>query len=242
MLPSFDSLREQLLRAGMAPRRVRRYVLELRDHLTDLMEQERASGLDAGQARNRAMVLLGGEAELAQAMIRSAPSLSLAARAPWMVFVMWPVSLLVAAIFFNALLLMHLLAPVQGLTPAEMTDGFRALINLANIVINYLVAGALSAGCIAVGVRQRLNSGWIWTGLGFIAVFSGFLGFHMHVIPPDGGYRGGVTYSVVDVAYLNHRPDLAATVALAAARASVLFALAATTYRILRMRLIPDSL
>lgn len=242
MLPNFDSLRDQLLRTGMAPRRVRRYVLELRDHLTDLIEQERASGLDAGQSHDRAMVLLGEEAELAQAMIRSAPSLSLAARAPWMVFVMWPVSLLVAAIFLNALLLLHLLAPVQGLTPAEMPDGYRALINLANIVINYLVAGALSAGCIAVGLRQRLNSGWIWMGLGFIAVFSGFLGFHTHVIPPGGGHRGGVSYSVLAVGYLNHRPDLAATVALATVRASVLFALTATTYRILRMRLIPNSL
>src|SRR5580698_7179055 len=112
MRPSFDSLREQLLRAGIAPRRVRRYVVELREHLIDLTEQERALGLDARQAGERAMVLLGADAELALAMIRSSPSLSLAARAPWMVFVIWPVSLLVAAILLNDLLLMHLLTPV----------------------------------------------------------------------------------------------------------------------------------
>jgi hypothetical protein len=239
MLPSFDSLREQLLRAGIAPRRVRRYVVELREHLTDLTEQERAAGLGDRQAHDRAMVLLGGDTELAQAMIRSAPILSLATRAPWMVFVMWPVSLMVAAVFLNAVLLMHLLSPVQTLTPGEMPERYLALIDLANVVVNYVVAGALSAACITVGLRQRLLTGWIWAGLGLIAVFSGFFGFYMHVIPPEGGTRGGVVYSVVHYVYLHGRPDTAATVAVAAGRAFVLFAVAGTVYHSLRKRLTP---
>jgi len=237
MRPSFDSLQEQLLRAGFAPRRVRRYVVELREHFADLTECERAAGLDARQACDRAMVLLGGEAELAQAMIRKGPGLSLAARAPWMMFVMWPVSLLVAATFLSAVLLMHLLWPVQGLTPAEMPERYRTLIGVAYVVVNYLLAGALSAGCITVALRQRLASGWIWAGLGLIAVFSGFVGFHVHVSAPEGGYRAGVAYSVVHYVYLHGRPSMAATVAVAAGHAAFLFAVPATVYFALRMRL-----
>ncbi|HEY6453717.1 MAG TPA: hypothetical protein VIY90_00395 [Steroidobacteraceae bacterium] len=236
MLPSFELLQERLLRAGVAPRRVRRYVLELREHFTDLAEHERAAGLTAGEARERALLLLGGEADLAQAMIQTAGHRSLAARAPWMVFVMWPVLLLVAAIFLSALLLIYLLWPVQGLTPAQMPDSYRILIGLAYVVVNYLLAGALSTGCIIIALRQRLTSGWIWAGLSLIAVFSGFLGVHMHVIPTANGHQGGVSYYVVETVYLHGLPNLAATVEVAAARATVMLAVAAAAYRVLQMR------
>jgi len=37
-------LEERLLRAGVAPRHVRRYVAELRDHLADLRAEEERAG------------------------------------------------------------------------------------------------------------------------------------------------------------------------------------------------------
>ncbi|HEV2704261.1 MAG TPA: hypothetical protein VGV09_21730 [Steroidobacteraceae bacterium] len=237
MLRSFDSLREQLLRAGIAPRRVRRYVVELREHLSDLAECGRASGLNATQAHGRAMLLLGGDAELAQAMIQSVPRLSLAARAPWMVFVMWPTLLLVAATFLSALLLIRLLWPVQGLTPAEMPANYRTLLDLANVVINYVVVGVLSASCITVALRQRLASGWIWVGLGFMAVFSGCFGFHMHVVPPAGGHAGDTSYSLAGLVFVDGHVNSAATFAAAALHAGTLFAMTATSYALLRTRI-----
>src|SRR5580692_11265746 len=150
MQPSFDSLRERLLRAGIAPRRVRRYLAELREHLADLTERERASGLDPRQASERALSLLGGDAELAKAMIDKGCGRSLAARAPWAVFVMSPLLLLVAALALNSILMFRLLWPMQGLTPGEMPESYRALIDLSGVVTNYVLGAVLSLGCIAV--------------------------------------------------------------------------------------------
>ena len=70
-MPSFENVREQLLLAGIAPRHARRYVTELREHLADLVAQERATGLEVAPAEERARSLLGSDAQLAEAMIRT---------------------------------------------------------------------------------------------------------------------------------------------------------------------------
>jgi hypothetical protein len=44
--PRFDRLSERLLRAGIAPRHVRRYVRELSDHFDDLCEMRRGAARD----------------------------------------------------------------------------------------------------------------------------------------------------------------------------------------------------
>ncbi len=51
-------LRERLLRAGISPGHASRYVTELREHLADLVAQERTSGLDARQAEANARALV----------------------------------------------------------------------------------------------------------------------------------------------------------------------------------------
>jgi hypothetical protein len=240
MQPSFDSLRERLLRAGIAPRRVRRYLAELREHLADLTERERASGLDATQASDRAMSLLGGDAELAKAMIDKGCGRSLAARAPWAVFVMSPLFLLLAALAVNSILMFRLLSPMQGLTPDEMPGSYRALIDLAGLVINYLLGAVLSVACIVVALRQRLESGWVWLGLGLIAVLTGLLGFHVHEYPAIPGHKAAVSYSLADVVYWHERVSLAASLGVSALRALVLFSMAGIAYHMVRLRLVPD--
>jgi hypothetical protein len=239
MQPSFDSLRERLLRAGIAPRRVRRYLAELREHLADLTERERASGLDARQAGERAVSLLGGDAELAQAMIAKGCGRSLAARAPWAVFVMSPLFLLVAALALNSILMFRLLWPMQGLTPDEMPGSYRALIDLAGLVTNYLLGAVLSVGCLVVALRQRLESGWVWLGLGLVAVLTGLFGFHVHEFPAVAGHKAEVSYSMANVVYWNDQVSLAASLGVSALRAVVLFSVAGVAYYLVRRRLIP---
>ncbi|HTC43618.1 MAG TPA: hypothetical protein VK696_01080 [Steroidobacteraceae bacterium] len=240
MQPGFDSLRERLLRAGIAPRRVHRYLAELREHLADLTERERASGLDPRQAGERAMSLLGGDAELAKAMIDKGCGRSLAARAPWAVFVMSPLFLLVAALALNSMLMFRLLWPMQGLTPGEMPESYRALIDLSGVITNYLLGAVLSLGCIAVALRQRLESGWVWLGLGLIAVLTGLLGFHVHEYPAVPGHKAAVSYSLAEVIYWHERASLAASLGVGALRAVVLFSVAGIAYHMVRLRLVPD--
>ena len=50
MEPLFRNLRERLLRAGVAPRHVRRYLAELEDHLSDLLAEEEQSGRSSADA------------------------------------------------------------------------------------------------------------------------------------------------------------------------------------------------
>jgi len=234
----FETVREQLLRAGVSPRYTNRYVAELREHLADLIERERASGRGVEQATARALALIGTDADLARAAIETGAPRSLAARAPWAMFVILPLVLWMAVLSADIVSMMHLLWPVRGLTPDEMPESYRALIALGSFTARYLIGLLLAAGCIAVAVRQRLASGWFWVGLTLIALLTGIVGIYMHVIPPEDGHRGGTVYSMAALVYLHGRVDLAATLGAWALHAAALFALAAAAYRALRARLV----
>jgi hypothetical protein len=86
----FETLAEALLRGGIAPRYVRRYVRELAEHLDDLTVQQRASGYDGEDAVRRARARLGDDSELAQAMLDQPSMRSWSARMPWLVFLFLP--------------------------------------------------------------------------------------------------------------------------------------------------------
>ena len=128
----FESVREELLSAGIAPRHVNRYITELREHLADLAARERATGMDARQANERALALLGEDRQLAQAMIEKGATRSLAARAPWSVFAVLPVVALLAVLGVTFFAMFQLLWPVRDLAFADMSSGYKALIALAS--------------------------------------------------------------------------------------------------------------
>ena len=86
----FDNLAETLLKGGIAPRHVRRYLAELREHLEDLTAQQRTAGYEREDAGLRARALLGDDDELATAMLEQKQFRSWAARAPWAVFLLLP--------------------------------------------------------------------------------------------------------------------------------------------------------
>lgn len=86
----FEAVADSLLKGGVAPRHVRRYVRELDEHLDDLTAQQRASGYDGEDAALRARARLGDDAELTQAMLEQPGMKSWAARLPWLVFVALP--------------------------------------------------------------------------------------------------------------------------------------------------------
>jgi hypothetical protein len=235
----FENVREQLLLAGMAPRHARRYVTELREHLTDLAAQERAAGRDAREAKERALAFMGSDTQLIQAVLDQGTPRSLAARAPWSVFTVLPVVLLVAAIVVTNISMMKLLWPVRGLATAELLAGYGSLIAAVSFFTSYLLGPLLAAGCIAIALRQRLASRWLWIGLALIALVSGPLGFHMHVIPSEGGGPGGTVFSAAGFVYQHGRVDLAGSLGVAVLRAAVLFVVSVVAYRVLLARLMP---
>ncbi len=66
--PDFKQLRSTLLQAGIAPRHVRRTVIELEEHLEDLIDAEIAAGSDIAIARENAGREMGNLSDVAVAM------------------------------------------------------------------------------------------------------------------------------------------------------------------------------
>jgi hypothetical protein len=93
----FHELRERLLRAGVAPRHVRRYLSELADHFADLTEEEQQAGRNLAQAQSAALVRLGKTENLAEALLKQKQFQSWCARAPWVMFSFIPLICLGAA-------------------------------------------------------------------------------------------------------------------------------------------------
>jgi hypothetical protein len=237
MAQPFESVREELLRAGIAPRHARRYVVELREHLADVTARECGAGLDAEAAGARARAVLGTDAQLVREMLRKAPR-SLAARAPWVVFTLLPAVLLLAAVSAITYATMRLLGPVHAAWPGGVPNSYNAVIAVAMVVTNYLLGPAAAAASIALALRQRVSSLWVWVGLGLIALFSGMLGIHMNIYPPQGSNPGGAAFSLAPIVIVNGRADGAATLAMVGTRAVVLYAAATFAYRTLQTRLL----
>jgi len=132
--------------------------------------------------------------------------------------------------------MMRLLGPLHSAWPGGVPDTNNGLIAAVSLVVSYLLGPAIAGGCIALALRQRLSSRWVWVGLVLIALFSGLLGFHMNILPPHGGHPGGAVFSAVPAVFVNGRMNAAATLGVIALRAGFLFAIAALAYRALRGR------
>lgn len=231
----FEGVREQLLRAGIAPRHVRRYVNELRDHLADLTARECARGLGAPTAAERARAVLGTDTQLIQAMIDRTPR-SLAARMPWAMFALLPVLVLLALVVLIDSSMMRLLGPVHAAWPRGLPNSYGPIIGAARFVADYLLGPLIAAGCIAGALRQRLASRWVWVGLAMTALLSGMFGFYMNILPSVPGSPGGAVFSALPHVWIGGRVSGAATLAVMAVRTGVLFTLAGIAFHTLRRR------
>ncbi len=230
------NVREGLLRAGIAPRHVKRYVTELRDHLTDLVARERSAGLDLKAAEAKAWTFLGTDTQLVQAMIDRGTPRSFSARAPWVMFGMLPLVTLVILTILLAVGSMAFFAPFREISGAAVPQGIHAAGMLVTFLGSYGIGPMLAVACIAVATRQRLSSRWVWAGLILIALASGPLGVHIEFLQPEAGLPGGVRGSVVQTVSAGSGIDLGATLLVMSIRTMVLFALSALAFRMLRQR------
>lgn len=164
MSAPFEPLRERLLRAGIAPRHVRRYLRELSEHLADLTAEQRAAGYDEENAAIRARALLGDDAELATAMEEQPGFRSLVARFPWLVFgVVPPIIMFICTAFpvllvalFAKMALILSLVERGTVEPPWLQTAIRLVLETGN-----LLALPLTVLLMTVLVwRQRLSPAW----------------------------------------------------------------------------------
>lgn len=163
----FDALAETLLKGGVAPRHVRRYVRELADHLDDLTAQQRAVGYDAEDAGNLARARLGEDSELARAMLDQPGMRSWSARLPWLIFLLLP-PVLTAAIGLALYTAFHAIgfgaAGISALLPVPQSilAGFSAA---AMAAVQMLAAPVMAALLVLLAQRQRLKPVWPLLGI-----------------------------------------------------------------------------
>jgi len=188
--PRFDPLRERLLRAGIAPRHVRRYIAELRDHFDDLVREETAAGAATALAESKARARLGSDDALAQVMLVRPGVRSMSARFPWAVFGLAPVAMVVAVIYgavlieagvFSLALVVH--AKSAGHPPPEW---FTSLVFGWNWLATWAAPLAIAVTLCVIGLRQRMPAGWIFTGITIACVLGAFQVLNWH----DDGLHG----------------------------------------------------
>jgi hypothetical protein len=188
MRKPFRELREQLLRAGVAPRHVRRYLTELADHFADLRAEENRPGRSPADAEVTAMARLGSMDNLANAMIEQRQFQSWCARVPWAMFSIAP-ALVLAAAWIVALFILwsgwNIFLPGAA-TP--FGTGHYRLFDLANIYFQigrsiYLGAPIFVGwGIGLLAIRQRIKA--LWPLMSFVLVaFIGGTG-QVHAHPP----------------------------------------------------------
>lgn len=170
----FEAVAETLLKGGVAPRHVRRYVRELDDHLGDLTERQREAGYDGEDAHLRARARLGEDAELAQAMLEQPGMRSWPARLPWLVFAALPPVLtavaglaLYAAVYFigNSAAKITAVLPV----PQDWLTGFSMA---AMMAINVLAVPVTAVTLAWLAERQRLKLPWPLLGIALLLLLT----------------------------------------------------------------------
>ncbi|MGD0193008.1 MAG: hypothetical protein ABSD74_19900 [Rhizomicrobium sp.] len=222
--PRFDELRERLLRAGIAPRHVRRTIGELRDHFDDLVREELADGASRTTAESTAQRRLGSDDDIVSEILKRPGLRSLTARYPWAVFGLGPIALLIAA--FAATLIVELQAfRIVGQiyknpshhVPELMISVVAAWNALPTLIAPLVIAAVL----YVVGSRQRISRSWLIAGVTIACVLGAFQkltwtdnGYHGElmlgsgILPPfhrdlflDGIVRAGINLAIMAVAW-----------------------------------------
>lgn len=172
----FEALTETLLRGGIAPRHVRRYVGELKDHYDDLVEAARKTGVSVPEAERDAFTRMGDADDLAKAMLARDDLKSWAARYPVLIFGLVPPLMLMAgvAVFVACLATVIFTFRLEDEAYSVIPDTWRAVVGGGIFGVKYVLPIAVAAIVAKLGLDQRVGIRWLMIGIGIAAVLGGF--------------------------------------------------------------------
>ena len=174
MRSRFCELEERLLRAGVSPRHVRRYVGELTDHLADLRAEEERAGRYGGEGEAAAVARLGSEEDLEAAMLGRGELRSWSAKAPWAVFGLGGL-LSLGMLYFVACSILwsgwRIFLP-DSPTPFVRLEGLAVPYFGMGRLIYYGAPVFVGWGLGVIAARQRTKAAWPVAGI-VLACFSG---------------------------------------------------------------------
>ena len=192
----FEGLSQRLLRAGIAPRQVKRLVSEIEAHFADLVAELRSAGLSQAASESQAAVRLGTE-EVLIANILAHPELrSWARQRPWLAFVVLPLLALAAQFVLSMLAAVGVIVfstRVLGITtlyPGPVPWVVRGLQAYGVWIAPVAAAGA---ACF-LAVRSRAPLAWPIVGCTLVALLGAATNASFEWSPagPQGVLSGGI--------------------------------------------------
>lgn len=172
-----EPLIEQLLRAGIAPRHVKRFVEELCAHHEDLFQQALASGKSDDEARRLATERLGPPTALAESMLSRPELYSMLGRYPRLLGSVGPTLSWIACMALGV-------AAIQATESLALFSTHEStwLLVAAFRTIVFALWGLpilLGAGAIIASTRQRVCMRWPLLGVSILALLGGTAQVHL---------------------------------------------------------------
>jgi len=195
---SFDPLWRQLLAGGVRRRPARRYLAELKDHLDDLIAEERRAMNDPREAEIRALSRLGSFDMLAEAMIERREFQTWGRKAPVAAYLVAPALTLVAVTALTVvgvvMTVKQVHGPGAGDLPSWVSEFATGMMFFSHAILPVLLAWALGV------VAFRNRSALIWPACGIVALVALGGTFHPTLTLPTATTHGEVAISPDGVA------------------------------------------
>ena len=205
----FEGLSQRLLRAGIAPRQVKRLIAEIEAHYSDLVAELRSAGLSQAESESQAAVRLGTEDVLIANVLAHPELRSWARQRPWLAFVLLPLLALAVQFVLSMLAAVgvivfstHVLG-ITALYPGPVPWIVRGLQAYGVWIAPVAAAGAACflavrsgapltwpiVGCTLVALLgAATNASFEWSPAGPQGVLSGGIGLHF----PDLGFTSSL--------------------------------------------------
>jgi hypothetical protein len=163
-----EALGRRLLRSGITPRHVRRYLRELRDHYEDAVQEELKNGASQTTAEEAASSRLGEPDHLVESALARPELLSWSRRWPWAVYGFAPLLFFTAAFVAMIFAMIGLLGlannPTGRAIPTPLLEVLR-MIRLFNLYVLPVIA---ASGFALLAKRRGVSSAWAWVSITLI--------------------------------------------------------------------------
>lgn len=193
MQASFDPLRRRLLEGGVRQRPARRYLAELKDHLDDLIAEERRAMSDPREAETRALSRLGSFDMLAEAMIERREFQTWGRKAPVAAYLIAPAVTLAAVTVLTVVGVVMTVKQVRGSgagdLPGWVSEFATGMMFFSHAILPVVLAWALSVAAF------RNRSALLWPSCGIVALVALGGTFHPTLTLPTATTHGEVAIS-----------------------------------------------
>ncbi len=189
----WQRLQRRLLLGGVAPRFARRTVVELRNHLQDLVQAASADGAEHEAAREQALEQLGDEDQIVAEALAKSELKTWAYRYTRSMFLAGPVLLYVVAVLGITFAYTVPIFSVMDLSLSEpWPTWYFWLARLTTWFCEYLLTPLIACGFCVLAIRRGVPLFWPLLGIGML-LFLGS-GWNSVVEMPAGPRQGGLSF------------------------------------------------